>query len=374
MKKIGLIVEYNPLHNGHVYHFNTVKKESNADIVIAVMSGNISMRGEISVFNKFDKSKLALEMGVDLIIELPTVFTIQNADNFAYYSVLFLNNIMVDEIWIGSENNDSFAYKKYYDVMNLKSYHKDVKIELDKGLSYKQATNQALINHSLEPLLSNDVLGLSYYKAISILNPNIELKTIKRVGNNYLDNNLSEVFSSAKSIRLNHSSIKEYVPTYVYDLYSQKGFLEQENIFNYLKIIILNNPNLKDIFLCEEGFENKLYKISNYTNYEEFYTSLITKRYTNSRINRIIWNTLFNITKDDMSKIKEIQLNFVRILGYNNIGKDYLNTIKKDVLIYSNLKNNINKIFDIELKISKILDVIYNTTNCLYEQKGPLKK
>ena len=152
--------------------------------------------------------------------------------------------------------------------------------------------------------------------------------------------------------------------------------LDEKLLFNYLKYKILNdNKNeLKSIFFVDEGLENKLYEIKNYNSYDEFINSLVSKRYTKTRIKRMLTYILFNIKKDEINKIYNNDINFVRILGFNNNGKEYINKIKKDINIYTNIKENINEIFDIELKISKILDFIFNLDLIKKEQKGPMNK
>lgn len=370
MKKIGIIVEYNPLHNGHLYHFNNIPKNSD-DIIIAVMSSSLVNRGEISVFNKFDKTSLALEMGVDLIIELPSIFTIQSGEIFAKRAIEILNYVGVDSIYIGSENNNVDTYESYYKALNSNEYNNYIKEYLKEGYSYKSSSQFAFEKCGLNPLLPNDSLGLFYYKAIKDEGYNICLNTIKRT-NDYSDPFLNDSISSATSIRLNQSNIKNQVPSYVYNLYNQKGFLTTDRIFNYLKINIYN-LNLSNIFLIDEGFENSLKDIYKYDSYNDFLTSINTKRYSIARISRIMMNILFNIKKDEMDILNKENINFIRILGYSKKGKEYLNSIKHNKKIYTNIKEGINKTFDIELRISKILDTIYNLNLLKFEQKGPIE-
>ncbi len=374
VKIVGLIVEYNPLHTGHVYHFNKVKELSNADLIIAVMSSSFTMRGEVSVFNKFIKTKQALQMGVDIIIELPFVYTVNNANFFADYSVKLLSYIGVNEIWIGSENNDNSLYKKYYDVLRSEKYNTLIKDYLKQGLSYKTASNNSFIECNLNELSSNDTLGLSYYESICNNNLNISLYTIKREGNNYLDDTLTNTYSSAKAIRNKKDNFTTFLPSYVLNDFNQFNFLETSRIFNYLKYKIINTSiiDLKNIFLMDEGFENKLKSITNYLNFESFFNSLKTKRYTDSRIRRMLLYVLFNITKKDIEEIRNENVNFIRILGFKESAREYLNKIKKNITIYTNIKDGINKVLDIELRISKTLDLIYNLNLFEQEQKRPI--
>lgn len=358
MKKIGIICEYNPLHNGHVYHFNKIKTESKADIIICVMSSSFSSRGDLSLFDKFTKTKQALTLGIDLIVELPLIYTLQRADIFADNAVKILNLLKVDEIWIGSETNDLSLYEKYYnnDIIDNKS---------DYFTSYKDKSNI--------DLLSNDILGYSYYKSIKNNNFNIKLNTIKRITNNYLDKDLNKSdIQSALSIRTNIESLDKYTPEYVYK--DKNKILDENILFPYIKYKIITSSinDLNSIYFVDEGIEYKLKDIYKFNKYNDFIDYLSNKRYTKSRIKRMLIYVLLNITKKEANGIYKNDINYIRILGYNNIGKQYLSSIKKDINIYTNIKNNINLSLDIELNTSKLIDTIYNTDIFNLEQNKPI--
>ncbi len=358
MKKIGIICEYNPFHNGHMYHINKIKELASPDIIILVMSGAFSSRGDLSIFDKFTKTAQALDAGVDLVIELPLVYTMQRADLFSKYSTDILNLARVDEIWIGSEENNIKLYEKTY--QNYKS-----SFELHNGNSLKKETLELL------PFKSNDILGFFYYKNIKDNNYKIELKTIKRETSYDEDTPTHNALTSAKAIRNNLNLLDDYTPNFVSN--DKDKTLDENKLFNYLKYEInsKSKDELKQIFLVDEGLENKLFDINKYDDYNDFIDSLISKRYTKSRIKRMLIYVLLNIKKDDINKIQKEKINYIRVLGYSNKGKEYLNEIKKDVLIYTNIKNGINDILDIELKTSKILDLIYNLNLFNQEQQGP---
>ncbi|MCM1130520.1 MAG: nucleotidyltransferase family protein [Roseburia sp.] len=358
MKIVGTIVEYNPLHNGHIYALNEIKKHSHADLVVAVLSGNFTMRGDLSIFDKFEKTRQALQIGMDLVIELPFVCAVQNADRFAENAVKLLNLAKVSELWIGSESNNPKLYEQCYQSWIDPTSQEKIKELLALGKSYKEATS-AIIH-----LPSNDLLGFSYYKAIKEANYPISLHTIKRIGS--YDSLEAKEYASAYAIRSDLSLISKYCPNYLRtDLIRDSKFL-----FPYLKYKILSSSlnQLKDIFLVEEGLENRIKEIYSYSSLESFIDFLSTKRYTKSRIQRMMVYILFSINKHD---VKDIQCNFLRILGYTNLGKSYLNKIKKDVNIFTNIKENLHPILDIELKITKILDMIYSSSTLKEEQGKP---
>lgn len=360
MKVVGTIVEYNPLHNGHIYAINEIKRLSNPDVLIVILSGNFTMRGDLSIFDKFEKTKQSLKTGIDLVIELPFILTVQNSDKFAANAVKLLNLAKVSEIWIGSESNDINKYKYYYKQWMNDSNQKKIKKLISEGKSYKEATS------SIIDLPSNDLLGFCYYKAIKENNYNIKLNTIKRIGN---FNSLNpDIYASAYAIRNNLKLINKYCPNYINtDLIRDKN-----NLFVYLKykIISTDTKDLKEIFFVDEGIENRLKLIIDYNNYDDFVSFLATKRYTKSRIQRMLLYILFDIKKETIKNIDSY--NILRILGYNENGRKYLNIIKKDVDIKTNIKNNIHQVLDIELKITKLLDMIYNTNTLKLEQNKPI--
>ena len=364
MKKIGIIVEYNPLHNGHVYHFNKIKQQANADLVIAVCSSTFTMRGDLSMFDKFTKAKQALKLGVDLVIELPAICTIQNADIFAYNAVKTLNNAKVDEIWIGSELNDNSIYEKYYEIEKTASFNAKIKDNLKQGLSYKTSYNEALKLHNLPSLNPNDTLGLCYYKAIKKLNSNIVLKTIKRVGDAEDSSTNITNMPSASYIRANFN--QSFVPNYVYNDYQTYHF-DINMLYPYFNYELRLSKNT--FFFDEEGIKSYLMKFVNEPNYNEFINNAHNKRYSKSRIKRFFFYTLFQITKDD---INNSNYNFLRVLGFNEVGKKYLNFLKKEITIYTNIKEGLNPILDIELKITKFIDYVFKTSLMSSEQ-NPFK-
>lgn len=348
-----MIVEYNPLHNGHVLHFNKIK-EKNPDLVIGVMSSSFSMRGDLSIFDKFTKTKQALDLGLDIVIELPLAMSMQRADIFSSNTVRLLHELNVDEIVIGSENNDISLYETMYqeDTLNQSK---------DKSLK---------VTSNVSNLSSNDTLGYYYFKAIKDNHYPILLSTIQREISDYNDKNYHhESIASATSIRHNLNDLDKYTPTFVSK--DKNEILDENLLFNYIKYKILSTSvlDLKNIFFVDEGIEYKLKDIKDYNNLDSFIDYLSNKKYTKTRMKRMLMYILFNIKKDEMNIPSS---DFIRVLGYSNKGKEYLNQIKKNIQIYTNIKEGINEVLDIELRVSKILDTIYNKELLKNEQKGPI--
>ncbi|MGM9969640.1 MAG: nucleotidyltransferase family protein, partial [Anaeroplasma sp.] len=305
--------------------------------------------------------KHALNNSVDLVIELPFIYSTQRADIFAKNAVDILNYFKVDEIWIGSEENNIELYKKCYEL--------DTNPSLDNGISYKAAKMNQM------SLASNDILGYGYYKAIKNNSYNIRLNTIKRISSNYLDKLPSDKnITSALAIRSNINLIYSYCPSFVVDDFHK--ILDENKLFSFLKYKILSSTanELKEIFFVDEGIENKLFDIYKYDNLNDFINHLTSKRYTSTRIKRMLIYVLTNVKKVDINQIQNIKIPYCRVLGYNQKGKEYLNTIKKEIIIYTNIKNNLHYSLDIELRISKLFDFIFNLDLFRLEQKGPIEK
>jgi len=372
MDIIGIVVEYNPLHNGHLHHYLSIKEKFPDSLVIAVMSGYTTQRGEICVFDKWTRAELALKLGVDIVAELPFVYTNNNAEIFSSRSIDYLNQLKVNKIVIGSEANLS-NYNKYLNLLKKPAYNLLVKSYLKKGYSYKESTILAMRESNVTPLLSNDTLGLFYYKRIIERNYNIELQSIKRISSNYNDKALStSTVTSATSIRNTTSDFKKYVPQFVYDQYKISGFLDENKIFNYLKFELNRNQNIKEIALTNEGFYNTVKKARKLSNLNSLRTCLTSKRYTTSRINRILLNTLFDLRSNKLEEALNREIDYIRVLGFNKRGKEYLSSIKKSVNIYTNIKEGINSILDIEFYVAETLSFIYNKNYLKREQGSPI--
>ena len=358
MDVIGIICEYNPFHNGHIYHLKKIKEMFYDSLIILVMSGYFCERGEISILSKEDKAKIALQNGIDLVIELPFVYSTQSADKFADASIKILNEFKVNKIVFGSECNDINLLKTIVDKqLNDKEYDINVKTHLDEGLNYPTAMAKAL---NIDENISNpnDLLGISYIKSIVLNNYNIEPICIKRT-NNYHDLNSNEEIISASNIRnkiSNNEDIKKYIPQEVYQCIK---IINYDKYFELLKYKIITEHELSKYLTVDEGIENKLKNvITKCDNINDLINNIKTKRYTYNKINRMFIHILVGLLKDD----NNIKIDYINILGFNNHGQKYLNSIKKDISIPLNL-NHESKIYKYELKSALIYDLLTNS-NC----------
>lgn len=369
MKTIGIICEYNPLHNGHVYHFNKVKEESKADCVILSLSSYLTQRGDLAILDKFKRTELALKLGVDLVIECPALLSMNEAQIFADAHVKNLINAGANEIWIGAEDGDEEIFRTYHNLIHSNKFNKLLDENIALGLSYKEAFNKSIYSFNLPMLKSNDMLGLFYYEAILKLKPSVKLKTIKRT-NSFIENSIiNSSIQSASSIRNNLSLAKDYVPSYVLPYLS--NILDNNLLVPFIKFNILN-INLNELAECSEGIENRL-KYACGNSIDEMISSIKTRRYSESKLRRLLMDTCFQIKKQDVTNAIT-NYNYLRILGFNPKGQNLIKNFNKNITVYTNIKEGINPILDFEIKISKIIDLIYHTNLLSAEITKPIIK
>ncbi len=343
---IGIVAEFNPFHNGHKYLIEEAKKMFPYDEIIVVLGGNVLQRGNLSVIEKYDKTKIALESGVDLVVELPFPFSSQSADIFAKGSMEILNKLNVDKLVFGSEEGAIDKFIKAANVqLNNKEYDSIVKKYLKEGYNYPTSLNKALNEITgIEIDKPNDLLALSYIKEIIKNSYNITPITIKRT-NDYHSKELDEI-SSASSIReayKNNIDISKYVPKEEIELIKTDY---EDKYFDLLKYKIISDDDLKVYNLVDEGIDIKLKNnINNCNNIDELIKSIKSKMNTYNKIERMLSFILFNYKREK----NDIALRYIRVLGFNQLGKNYLNKIKKDIdipIITNITKDNYNLIKD----------------------------
>ena len=412
MKILGLIVEYNPFHNGHLYHLKISIKETNATHTIAIMSGNFLQSGEPALFDKYTRAYAAVKNGVDLVIELPTMFACQSAEIFSHGAIATLNSLnCVDSICFGSEEGDVNILKTISKILvdepnEFKIYFKKY---LDDGMLFPTARSLALFDYinefnlldiSKERLLgilnsSNNILGLEYIKSILKLKSNIKPYTITRVQSEYNSETIESNICSATAIRKqlkdfnNIDSISSVVPFNTFDTLKDKinnkfNPMFDDNYFEILSSIIVRDKNiLNTYFDVNEGIENKIYQsIFTSLTLDDLKESIKSKRYTMTKIKRTLNNILLGITKEDINNVKNIDsVPYIRILAFNDKGREIIKNIKNnsDINIINKFSNvsfcKDDKIFktliDYDIKASNIYNLIYykNNRNLL---KGPM--
>ncbi len=361
MYKIGIICEYNPFHNGHLYHINEIRKQYPEDTIVLILSGNVTQRGELSIINKWDKTRLALQYGIDLVVELPYLYASQAADIFCAGALKLLDILQVDKLVFGSELGtiqpliECAKTQIYSDT-----YKSKVKEYLKQGINYPTALSKALKDVTNYDISNpNDILGLGYIKEIIKNNYHIEPITIKRT-NNYHDAKYSGPISSATSIRKmikDNKDITEVVPKEVLSYIYNPVFLS--DFFNLIKYKIITDDNLNKYVSIDEMIVKRLKdKILDSNSLDEFINKVKTKHYTYNRLMRMCNHILFDFTKEENEKQKSKI--YIRILGFSSKGKKHLKNIKKtiDIPIITNYSNDKNNLLAIDTKVTKVISLL----------------
>ena len=347
-KVLGIIAEYNPFHNGHALHIAKSKEETGAEYTICIMSGNFVQRGNTSIVNKWIKTEMALKNGIDLVIELPTIYAISSAENFAEGAIKILNSLkIVDTVSFGSEEADIDILNRLATILynEPRKYTELLNAELKKGLSFPKARENAVLLYLNDSkyfnILNqpNNNLAIEYLKALKKYKSHIRPITIKREKAFYNSNCIVDEYASATAIRnmvINgqFDDIRKVMPRNSYDLLldeiQNKRFVS--DITKFEKEILytlrrLSTFDLKKFPEINEGLENAIKNAANSCNTLSKLINMIkSKRYTQTRIQRILLYILLNITKKDMI-VSRKTVPYARILGYTSKGKELISKI-----------------------------------------------
>lgn len=385
-KVLGIIAEYNPFHNGHLYHIDMSKQETEAQYVVAVISGNFVQRGNTSIINKWTKARMALLNGVDLIIELPTVYSISSAENFAEGAIKILNSLgVVETVSFGMEAKDIAILNNIANVLynEPKEYVTILQHELKKGNSYPKARENALMMYlndikKYANVLagSNNILAIEYLKAMKKTKSKIVPLGIKRQKVLYNDKHIVDELASATAIRKmlmtrSLSDIRKVMPKTAYFQLGdelKKGHyvidisrFEREILFTLRKMSAENIAKLPDV---SEGLENSLKNAADScNNIKDLINIVKTKRFTQTRIQRILLYSLLGITKKDMDMSKRVTP-YVRVLGFNNKGKKLISEMMKlnpKLNVITSVKRYMDQVANRNLK--RMLDIDILATN-----------
>ncbi|WP_113927405.1 nucleotidyltransferase [Bacillus sp. P14.5] len=380
MKAAGVIVEYNPFHNGHFHHLSETRKMTNADLIIAVMSGNFLQRGEPAIVSKWSRAKMALKSGADIVIELPYAFATQHAEIFASGSVALLDAMKCSAFCFGSESGNIASFENTVEYLHNhdEQYNAFVQEYIKMGMSYPSALSKAF--QSLNPdrslvdlSLPNNILGYHYIHARNAIGSEMKAYTLARKNANYHDEHFSdESIASATSIRKElkkregnvdavHSFITESTLAELKDYQDTFGILHDWELYWSLlkyKILSSSSEELAGIYEIEEGIENRFKAAArSCSSFQEFMETVKTKRYTWTRLQRMALHILTNTTKEAMDAHKSPQ--YIRLLGMTEAGRQYLNTIKKDLglPLISKLSSADREMISLDIKAAEIFSL-----------------
>lgn len=407
-KVLGIIAEYNPFHNGHLYHLENSKKLTGCDYSIAIISGNFVQRGSTSIINKWEKTKMALSNGIDLVIELPVLYSISSSENFADGAIKILDSLgVVDYLSFGAETSDINVLNNIANVLYSEpnEYKNILSHELKKGLSFPKARENALLMYlndirKYSGVLSspNNILGIEYLKALIKYNSTIKPICVERIESEYNSTNFSSDIASATAIRslIKNKSfeiIKTLVPSDTYSILLDNirnghivedlNVFEKEIIYVLRKMSIEEIANLPDV---SEGLEFAIKDAANSCNsIVEFLSMVKSKRYTSTRFQRILLYALLGITKKDM-EISKNTLPYVRVLGFNEKGKKLVSEISKNnsklkiitsvkKFVDSNRNKNLKQLLDKDIFATNVYTIgyEYNSLNNLDFKNGIIK-
>lgn len=403
MNLLGLVVEYNPFHNGHKYHLEKSKEIAKATHTMAIMSGSFLQRGEPALFDKYTRAEMAVKSGVDLVIELPTLYACQSAEIFSHGAIATLNSLnCVNSICFGSEEGDVGILNTIAEILIKEptEFKSSLKKHLDDGLVFPIARSKALYEYikahnllhlnenELQQVLnsSNNILGIEYIKSLIKLDSPIKPYTITRIASEYNSSDINSNICSATAIRnylKNNQSlqlIENVIPKPTFDEINSKIDSNFNPVFDYMfydilsSIIIRDYENLHSYFEVNEGIENKIYSnIFTSQNLEELINSTKSKRYTMTKIKRTLNNILLGVNREDILKVKDLNsIPYIRVLAFNNKGREIIKKIKassdiKIITKFSKISHiddpTFKTLIKYDLKSSNMYNLIYYKNN-----------
>ena len=346
---LGIIAEYNPFHNGHLYHILKSKELTKDDYVIAIIGGNFTQRGESSIVDKWTKAEMAIAGGIDLVIELPTLYSISSAENFADGALKILNSLkVVDHLSFGAECHEVnklniIANVLYDEPKEFKAFLAD---ELSKGVSFPKARENAILRYlkdfSYKNILSepNNILGIEYLKALKKYRSRIKPVLVPRKSSGHLTTDYTGSISSSTAIRDmlktgKTANLKDALTPSSYTILREeinkghfvRDFSKFEKIALY-NLRLMRLEEIKKLPDVSEGLEHLIKKAALSCNtVDDFVNIVCSKRYTKTRIRRILLYSLLGITKKDIDISKKVSP-YVRVLGFNDKGKSLVSKIK----------------------------------------------
>jgi len=359
----GTIAEYNPFHNGHKYHLNEMKKAGATHIVVA-MSGNFVQRGECAIYPKHERARAALKNGADLVIEIPSFFSMSSAQSFAYAGVVLLDALNVRKISFGSESGDIEKLKAVAEAISDSDFENKLLEKLSTGMTYAAARESALrdISGELADIIKtpNNILGIEYINAINKISSDIEPTTISRLHTQHDSSESLNGFISASELRKkikNREEVSEFLP---YTFNSEPASVEQFEKMILYKLRTMSIKDLSKLPDVSEGLENRIYTAVKETkSLDELYEKIKSKRYTHSRIRRIVLSAFLGFEKNMFDAPK-----YIRVLGLNEKGREILRAVRKTaklpiIMKYSDVTDTIRDMFELE----SICTDIYSLAN-----------
>lgn len=371
MKAVGIIAEYNPFHNGHKYHAEMARKQAQADVVVAVMSGNFTQRGEPAIVDKWQRAEMALSNGIDLVIELPYRYAVQPADIFASGGVSVLNQLGCEAIAFGVETDD---HKKLLDIA---IFYSENEAEIEKALLateenkvFAERFADALSHVSGERMDTslwskpNNQLAIQYLLANNRLAKPLEPIFIQRFKSEHGDlatNNRTIASGTAiRHLATTNQSIKNFVPRESYAMLEQQKLITIADFWPYLKyqLSIYDAQSLRNIYQMTEGLEHRLLQQFDVDmTFKDYLEAVKSKRYTYARLTRLLNYVLVKISNEEMLKEQPVPM---RLLGFNKTGQTFLNEIKnkQGKKVISRLSKDAIDDFELDIRAGNVYRLV----------------
>ena len=358
MLKIGIVAEYNPFHNGHLYQIEEIKRRMEKDtLIVAVVSGDFVQRGDFSYFNKWHKTEAALNHGVDMVVELPLYYSVQNAEIFSKMSTKILDYLEMDFQVFGAEEKDIEVLDRIIELQEREDYKKNLMELMKKGNSYSTSQKLALSEYGYGGAVkSNNILALEYMRTMKKENLGIKPYIIQREISDYNEQEIEKArksIASATFIRkiliendANPENVRDFIPEKTYEILKKYYVSEnkgneglkwknlKEGMFKFLKYKLLmeTKKEIIKIYDMNDEIYARIYRgVSKSNIYEVFLKEVKSRNFSIKRIERIVLNILLNITK----KSVDFKLDYIRILGFNQKGQEYLKQLKKNKKVFN---------------------------------------
>lgn len=378
MRAVGIIAEYNPFHSGHAFHIQEARRKSQAEVVIICMSGNFVQRGEPALISKWQRASDALDHGADLVVEMPLIYALQAGDIFARSGVAILSSLGCAGLSFGVENGGAEDYERAGQLLA------ELDQDIDQEFSKEKMTNsnyarqisevtEALLkkeNIQLDPGQSNALLGMLYARENAEGESPMDLFPILRKKAQHREKEIdkAEKMASGTAIRKAllsqdedlQQAVKDVVPEKAYSRLRQGPYVDWEKAWPYLKyqLIVQSSGQLEEIYQMTEGLENRLKKyITASSSFQNFMETIKTKRYTWTRLQRLLCYSLLQLKKEEAAKALTADPQHVRLLGFTSTGREYLNQLNKEEMkmqVVSNVKQSNQDFFQADIKAGNI--------------------
>jgi predicted nucleotidyltransferase len=350
-KIFGLVAEFNPFHNGHKIFIDQIRKKYHPDVLIAVMSGNFVQRGDFAVLDKWQRAKIAVENGIDIVVELPFSGAVQPANIFAEQSVKILHALGVTDIVFGTEETMDFENHAQMILNSQTNFDQD----FDK--SYAENLNDSLQGIGIDTRQKpNQLLGLNYTLAIMKSSYIMKSHSILRVKSQYSATRVRELLNSEEEL-----SLGKLVPKNSLFALKNNSILTWNDFYPFLRYKVLTNSTneLQLTYQMVEGLNFKVKKETEHThNFNELLFAIKSKRYTLARIRRLLMYVLMNVNTEEMTSALDNL--YLHILSFNEVGQQYLNRIKKniEVPLITKVGKTENELLNLQLRVDNVRKMI----------------